>query len=154
MRPVVRITKLAIQPEPGVTEKLRMPKVARTSVELVAASNAMRGAAAPYRATFIANGLPEDFLERFAAAEEAVTASVRTRGTNAGMKASAGVGMDEEIKRGRAAVDALDSMVRIVFDGDEEILAAWKVAKRIKAVRGGGRIEAETSAPTLIKPAA
>jgi hypothetical protein len=139
MRPIVRIARMAIEPEPGIAEKLTMPPTSVGFLKLIAAAQAMRQAAAPYQATFVQNGLPENFLEQFAESETALSNAVVLRGRNIGTKAGAGAGLALQLSRGRKAVEALDSIVIIAFNADPVVLAAWRVAKRVKGLPGGGR---------------
>ena len=88
------------------------------------------------------NGLAESFLEAVADAEAALGRTIITRAVSVGTHVGASAGMKERLRRGREAVDALDSIVQNAFEGNAVVLAAWNVAKRVKALPGGGRIDA------------
>src|SRR5688572_18890771 len=52
MRPIVRIARFAVQPDPGIAKQLQMPSATLGVVNLLAAASAMREAATKYRETF------------------------------------------------------------------------------------------------------
>ena len=148
MRPIVRVARFAIQLDPGIEQDLRMPTSTLGVVKLLSAAKTMREKAAPYKEVFVKNGLPADFLERFVEAESAVARATVNRGTNVGKHVGARAGLTDQLKRGRRAVDALDAIVLNAFADKPVVLAAWRVAKRVKALPGGGRITTSDSPAT------
>ncbi|HEU4993650.1 MAG TPA: hypothetical protein VFT29_02485 [Gemmatimonadaceae bacterium] len=47
-------------------------------------------------------------------------------------------GIEKELRRGRQAVELIDAMVRSAFADKPDVLGKWRVARRVKAVSGGG----------------
>jgi hypothetical protein len=148
MRPIVTIARAQIEPESDVRlpEALKMPRDGIGVTKFLQACDGMIAAAKPFEATFVANGLPVDFLAQFIAAKGELEAVLGTRGTLVGTHVGAKKGLEVQLRRGRKAVDRLDSVVRIAFEGDAVALEQWRVAKRAHAVRVG--------APAVVEPAA
>jgi hypothetical protein len=54
-------------------------------------------------------------------------------------------GLAKEIKRGRRAVDVLDTIVKAAFRDDSNVLAEWRSAKRIRALPSGTNARSESN---------
>jgi hypothetical protein len=159
MRPIVAIAKSEIEAEPGIEKALRLPPKGISPVKLVAAAQAMREAAALFAPVFVKKGRPENFLEQLTAAIEAVTKSTSGRARILGTRVGAKAGIAQEVRRGRRAVEMLDSIVTPAFEGNDVVLAAWRAAKKVYANgSAGGAVPAPAPQPTqvapVIKPAA
>ena len=57
---------------------------------------------------------------------------------NLGRQVGGRAGLEQEIKRGRRVVDVLDTIVKAAFRGDQDVLAKWRSAKRVRALPGPG----------------
>ncbi|MBL8996262.1 MAG: hypothetical protein JNL44_03005 [Gemmatimonadetes bacterium] len=141
MRPIVTIARAQIEPgsDVGLPVALRMPKVRLGVTLLLQACDGMMAAAVPFAEALIAHGLPSDFLARFEEAREELD---RTRSRRAELTQShigARAGLAAELRRGRRAVDRLDAVVRVAFEGDEVVLTAWRSAKRVRLLPGARR---------------
>ena len=95
----------------------------------------MGAAATPYASTFVAGGLPSDFLTQLNAAAAALDASLTTHGVTKTTRSGAATGLSSASARGRQAVNVLDSLVEPQLAGDATLLAQWRTAKRI-----GGKV--------------
>src|SRR5947207_15571367 len=117
----------------------------------------MRAAATPYAPGFIEAGRPEDFLEQLDAAIEALRQSVLGKARTTGKHIGAKAGIGDEIKRGRQAVDNIDTVVKAAFRGKLDILAKWQAAKRLRlqAHAGPAPVAAPAVAPVpaVVPPA-
>lgn len=157
MRPLVAIARTQIEPDSDVRlpAAIRMPKPGSRATRILAASDGMIEAARPYETQFVANGLPADFLARFTAARDELERALGGRAAHIGTQVGATKGLAVQLRRGRRAVQRLDSIVRASFYRDEVILARWRTAKRVQLVPGGvgARDEGVTSDESAAKAA-
>lgn len=147
LAPVSRIAK-ALLTEPEVRKALAMPDGGLSSMRLVAEATGFRNSATPYERLFVENGRPADFLAQLDAAIENLRASVLNRARSVGKHVGAGVGLKQTLVRARNCVLMLDAMVLDAFAGQDDIIAKWKVAKRVQdlpspSVRGSTAAESE-----------
>ena len=154
MRPIVTIARAQIEPDSDVRlpEALKMPRAGIGVTKVLQACDAMIVAAKAFEATFVANGLPVDFLAQFTAARADLEGVLGTRGTLVGTHVGAKKGLQVQLRRGRKAVDRLDAIVRIAFEGDEVALEQWRVAKRAHAQRVV--TTHEEGVPAVVEPVA
>ena len=158
IRPIVTIARAQLEPESdvGLPAGLRMPKLPIGPTRVLAMCDGMIASARPHEAVFIANGMPADFLERFATARNALERVMVGRATQVGVHVAARAGLEVQLRRGRRALDRVDAIVRASFRGNEAVLATWRGARRVHlssgvsgsrgGERGGGA--AEASAPS------
>lgn len=139
MRPMVTIARAQIEPHSDVRLPVafRMPKVRIGVTKMLQACDGMMEAARPFEAVLIEHGLPADFLARFKVARDELDRTFAIRATLTGSHIAARKGLQVELRRGRLAVDRLDAVVRVAFEGDEERLAAWRAMKRVHRLPGG-----------------
>lgn len=138
LRPIAQIAKAVLRDVPGIEKALRIPALQLTAMRLIAEASAIRDAVAPYESEFVKNGRPAGFLAELDAAIEAVQQSRMGRARSIGTRVGARAGLAQEIRRGRAAMEMLDAIVSTTYFGNQELLAKWRVAKRVQAVPGGG----------------
>lgn len=132
MRPIVTVARAQIEPESDVRmPAMRMPRSGVGVTKLLHACDGMIEAARRFEATFVANGLPADFLTRITAARNELENGLGDRATLVGTHVGARTGLEVQMRRGRRALDRLDAVVRAEFDGDQVTLARWRVAKRV-----------------------
>ncbi len=138
MRPIVAIAQSQVDTGSSVLlpAALRMPQLSRGITRILQECDGMIEAVRPSEARFIAEGLPADFLARFAAARDELEAVLGGREVQVRLHMGARVGLAVQARRGRAAVRRLDAIVRASF-ADEMTLAAWRTAKRVQRARGG-----------------
>ena len=138
LSPISKIARATLAEAPGIEKALKMPQPQLSTTELIDQANGMRDAVAPYAATFVEHGRPEDFVEQLAAAIAVLRGAMLGKARNVGTRAGARAGIAEEIKRGRRAVQMLDAIVSTAFVADKDCLAKWRIAKRVRALPGGG----------------
>jgi hypothetical protein len=148
LRPISRIARAVLRGSPGIDRALHMPEPMLTTTKLIAEADAFRAAAVLYEETFVKKGRPADFIARLDAATEALRGAFRGKARNVGKKAGAKAGLKSEIVRGRDAIELLDAIVTTAFVGDAEVLAAWRSARRVRAVAGGNRTPKTGLVPT------
>ena len=144
MRPIVAIARAQIEPHSDVRlpVAVRMPKVRIGVTKMLQACAGMMEAARPFEAVLIENGLPSDFLSRFRSATDELERTFARRATLTGSHVGARKGLAVELRRGRRAVDRLDSVVRVAFEGDEVVLTTWRATKRVRQLPGGSNTHA------------
>ena len=134
MKPIVTIARAQIETTPNIAKALSLPPSGLGVVNLVAAAEAMKDAAALFPETFVTAGRPQDFLEQFdqaiQAVEDAAVGKARTVGTRIGARA----GIAQQLRLGRRAVEILDPIVKIAFERNDVALAQWRSARRVHAV--------------------
>jgi hypothetical protein len=130
MRPIATIAAAQLRQVPEFTA-LKMPPATSTSRALIAWAGAMSDAASVYDNTFIAAGLPADFITRLHDAANALNDAIANRGATKTAQSGATAGLSAETARGRQAVKVLDSLVEPQIAGNIALLAQWKAAKRI-----------------------
>ena len=140
IRPIVTIARAQIEPESdvGLPAALRMPKVPLGPTKVLAACDGMIVAVRRYEAVFVANGMPADFLAQFGSARDTLERVMGGRATQIGTHVAARAGLQVHLLRGRRAVERLDAIVRGSFRGDVVALTAWRGAKRVHQMPGGG----------------
>ncbi len=139
MRPIVSTARAQVDPgsDVGIPAGFRMPRGKVRVSTMLELADAMIALAARHESLFVQQGLPPDFLARFAAARDQLARSVTEVLTHRGTHIEARIALRVELVRGRLAVDRLDAIVRASFRGDEAVLAAWKAAKRVHRLPGG-----------------
>jgi hypothetical protein len=149
MRPLVAIARTQIEPDSEVRlpVAIRMPAPRARATRILTASDGMIEAARPYEAQFIANGLPADFLARFTAARDELERALAGRAAQLGTQVGATRGIAVQLRRGRRAIERLDSIVRASFYRDEVTMARWRTAKRVQLLPGGVGSRDEDESP-------
>lgn len=145
--PISQIARALLSEAPGIERALTLPGYRVGTTRLVAEARAIRRAVEPYKEQLIDAGRPEDFLARLDAATDAVEASVDGKVRALDQQVGGTAGLEAQIRRGRQVVTILDTIVRDVFRGDEEVLAKWRIAKRVRRVPGAARSETPTETP-------
>src|SRR3954462_14382640 len=99
-------------------------------------------------------GLPADFLDRFKAAIAELDAARSTKVETQRRRKTSRKTLDELFRRGIAAVDVLDAIVKPRLASKPELLGAWNLVKRPIDVGGGfSGVSGEVSATPVIKVA-
>jgi len=152
LSPIAQIARAMLRDVPGIEVAVRVPEWHLKTFKLVKAAQGFRKAAAQYEQTFIEGGRPQDFLAQLDDAIAKLQKTASGKSTNLGTHVAARVGIGEQLKRGRKAVELIDTMVRATYGDRPDLLAAWDVAKRVTGAPGG--IPVTTVAPTEPTPAA
>ena len=138
LRPIAKIASAMLRGAPGIDKATKVPRARTTVTQLLAYASSFRTAAAPYEAVFVKNGRPADFLARLDAAANDLLQAQLGQARNFGNAVGAKEGMQDEIARGRDAVEMLDAIVTTAFAGNGQILGRWRSARRVRGLRGGG----------------
>lgn len=138
LRPIAKIANALLKDSPGIDRATRMPSQHITTTKLLGEAGAFRAAATPYEQTFVKGGRPTDFLARLDAVVEELRQAQLGKARNLGKSVGAKAGMEDEIVRGRQAVEMLDAIVTTTFVGNGELLAKWRRARRIRGASSGG----------------
>jgi len=123
---------------PGMDVKFRLPPRRADNEQLIDAATGMAQAAESHVAAFVQQGLAPDFVQQLRAATAAVADAVGSRVQAWQRRSRAGETVTALVRRGRASVDMLDAIVSSRLEPKPELLAAWKTAKRLTDVGGGG----------------
>jgi hypothetical protein len=134
LRPIAAIARASSFSTPGIDRALRIPRKNSGVLNLLTDARSIRNSILLYQPMFVRNGRPADFLEQLDAAIKAIDDAVAGRGSQVRRHVGAKAGIRKELVRGRQAVDMLDSIVRIAFEGQEDVLAEWGVAKRVQSL--------------------
>lgn len=149
LRPIARIARLAALELPGLDAVLRDPRPNLPVTRLLADAEAVRNGVAPHAAVFVANSLPEDFLEQLDAAIMALEESKAATFEQVTMRRGARGKIAEVLRQARTAVGALDAIVTKWFGDDAGIMTTWRAAKRVQGLPASGSIGAGDSEPPL-----
>jgi hypothetical protein len=148
MAPIALIARAALVPAPEM-EALRMPKHNWSAERLAAAAHGMAQAAAPFAADFVTAGLRAGFIERLAAAADAMVQSVSDRVQTRGRLTGATKGLAATLASARKLVDVIDALVKRALPDDSALLASWKRVKRVRQVASRAAAEAGAVAPAV-----
>jgi hypothetical protein len=154
LAPLAQIARAMLRHVPGISAALRMPSWKLKTHNLVRAAGEFRKVAAGYEAVFVEAGRPQDFLAQLDAVVAALGDSGRGQARNVGARVGATRGIEAELKRGRTAIELIDTMVRSAFARDAVTLGAWSVARRISGIPGGGGAPTPEVAGTPTDPKA
>jgi hypothetical protein len=155
LTPITEIARANLADAPGIEKALKLPKPGIAPTKLLAEANGMRTAAALYEQRFIEEGLPPDFLKQLDAAIAAITQSISGKAQNFGRQVGGREGMNKEIKRGRKVVTGLDAIVKRTFRDHSDVLAQWRLAKRLRGAagsNGASSVGAPSDATPVIAP--
>ena len=137
----VNRTARTLEPEhPGITPTFRLPR-SGSYPALVAAAQNIIATATPLSEDFVEAGLPATFLTELGAL---LTAFQDATGRKNGGKISRALGtatLKAKARLGVLAAKKLDACVRNHFRGQPEMIAAWKVARKIARGSRGSTTE-------------
>jgi len=130
MAPINRIAKLELGSTPELSPFL-MPRGKPTIEKLKTYADGMSAAAAKYSATFIAAGLPSDFITQLDDVAAAMVQAQSVRARKGAARQGATTSLQAMLTTARRIVHVLDPLVRKVIGKDPGLLTNWKVAKRV-----------------------
>jgi hypothetical protein len=114
---------------------------ARNDHELaVAAGNFLRDLV-PFKAQFVAYGLPKSFLADLQATLDAFERATQDRLAGRETSAAAAAGINTAMDGALAALARLDAIVANTMGEEPTLLAAWTAARRVTRVRAGAQRE-------------
>jgi len=149
MAPIVAITRSLTGPgrDAALATMFRMPRGRVTVLRALVLSDVMMLTAQPFSDLLVAEGMPPDWLTRFAATREELERTRPRRANASRAKTEATAGIDAALRRGRLAVARLDALMRAAYRRDDSILIAWRRTKRVHLLpkRGGSADEGTAS---------
>jgi hypothetical protein len=125
MTHIVRIARADLPHTPEF-QSLRMPAARPTLDRLASAAFAMGGTAERFADTFVAAGMPPDFVDALHAATRAMVDAHRTAAAERGKRHAATRAIEAAIADGLAVLRALDLLVSTESRHDGALLANWK----------------------------
>ena len=147
LKPITLIAQARLSGSPAMDEALRMPRPKLPTTKLIVVARTFRNAAAQYEEIFIQSGRPEDFLVQLDAAIDAVEKAFDEKASRLGLQVAGTAELASELAEGRDAVKMLDAIVLTTFDGQLDVLAEWRSARRVRcAYSAGGRAHRATAA--------
>ena len=111
---------------------LTVPPGNQQVAELVASALGMARAAKAHEATFVAAGLPADFIEKLVAAAESLKAGMTSKGEASVARVRATSGLKEEARIARTNLRLIDGAVRASVE-DRKVLDEWRAIRRAAA---------------------
>ena len=152
MVPISRIARRAFG-VPGMDVKFALPKKLSDNEAILDAARGMAQAAAQHAVVFVEQeGLPADFLQQMHAAIDALASALTTRVEGQRRRKTSREALEKLVKRGVAAVDVLDAIVKPRLADTPELLAAWNSVKR--PTEPGGSVSTEPAASATSSPPA
>jgi hypothetical protein len=145
LKAISRTAAIMTDKFPGLDEKFRLPREDNDQ-DLLNAGNAFIAEATPIAADFIAYELPADFLDDLRADLQALEDSISAQSTGKGQRIAAGVGLDQSIDNGMAAVRKLNAIMRNKYANNPAVLAQWISASHTE--RDPRHKDAPSSTPT------
>ena len=131
MRPISLIAR-EVFGVTGMDRAFRLPNTRKVSQTVLNAARAMAEAAANNREVFLQHGLPADFVDQLRGAIDTLAQSRTAKATSLRRQVTATASTDGLAKRGRKAVRLLDAILVPRFANEPEVLAAWRIAKKVR----------------------
>jgi len=134
MRPIARVADVIglVHDDVGV---IRMPTTSLSNGQLVAYAGGMGVAASKFRDQFVRAGLRPDFVEQMNAAIERLNCELTKRRSQTAHGEASTQSVVLEIRAGRKLVRALDAFVLLAAANDADLIAEWKLVKRVARPR-------------------
>lgn len=143
MAPIARVAAADLPKGPDLAD-LSMPSSKVSTQVLHGAAMGMASHADRHSATFVAAGLPVDFVSRLRDTANAMVAAIDDRARSRGARQSATEQIAVQVISARKTLRALDCLVQIALQNDPELLGKWKVEIKPTAKLGRTRVAAGT----------
>ena len=131
MTHVARIAKVALPPGPELVP-LGLPKRAVTGERLAARARGMATEAQKYESTFVAAGLPSDFIQQLRDSADALTGLISQRKQSIAERGAATKLLGTEIREACRVVRVLDGFVKTTGKDNPKLLVTWNIVKKQK----------------------
>ena len=136
LAPISRVGLAVLPQDPEIQKSMAMPDAKLATGRLLAIAGGIRTSAEQYEQLLQDNGCASDCLAKLDAAIEGVRQSVLGKAQSVGRHVGAKAGLQQELKHTRRTVRMLDAMVKNAFAGRADMLASWRVAKRVRETNG------------------
>jgi hypothetical protein len=138
MTPICTLARVRIPGVPAATA-LTVPDCRASVPKLVATAAAMANTVEPYLQTLVSAGLQPNCIDQLRASIDAINAALTERSSNRLQWIAATAGIKAQIARGRQALMVLDAVVVSQCQGNANLLASWRQAKRVPDKPGPSR---------------
>jgi predicted RNase H-like nuclease len=138
---------------PGMDQKFNLPRKSADNDAILAAARGMAQAAEQHAEVFAQQGFPADFVQRFRGAIDQLEGALTVRVEGQRRRKTSVETIDKLVKRGVAAIDVLDAIVRPELEEKPALLAAWKSVKRPKDPGGSSGLGAQPDITPVVKVA-
>ena len=152
MVPIARIARRVFS-VPEVQVKFGLPPKRADNEGILSSASGMAQTAEQHAAVFVQEGLPAEFVSRMRAAIAELTEAVGVKVVSKRRRKTSRENLDTLVKRGVAAVDVLDAIVKPRLESQPDLLAAWQSVKRPIEPAGGGRTVVEPDITPVVKVA-
>lgn len=153
MAPINRIAKLELGNTPELQPFL-MPKGTPTLERLKALADGMSKAAAKYTDTFVAAGLPADFIPQMDSVSTEMVQAQSVRSQTTGRRKGATTSLRTLFTNARKIVHVIDTFVHKAAPNDPGLLSNWNLVKRVPKTGGRSAAPAAPATPAASTPAA
>lgn len=136
MVPISRIARRVFG-VPEMDVKFRLPRKSADNQVLLDAGRGMAQAAEQHAEVFTQEGLPVEFVAQLRGAIEELSGALGARVEHQRRRQTSRQALQKLVKRGVAAVDVLDAIVKPRLQGQPELLTTWNRLKRPMEPGGG-----------------
>jgi hypothetical protein len=133
---------------PGLS-RFRLPST-RNDHELDVAARKFLKDLVPFKAQFVAYGLPKSFLADLQATFDAFERATQDRLAGREASAAAAAGIAEVMEGALTDLARLDAIVANTLEDEPTLLAAWTAARRVTRVRAGAQRQAAVPASPAV----
>lgn len=155
MQPIAAIARAKLLGSSAtLMQKFELPDKQTPDAVLITAARAMSRAAAEYKRIFLDEKLPPDFLPQLNAAANALQKALVERNGSRLERKRATTGLEAQLFKAREVIRVLNGLVVKQIARTPDLLAEWKMAKRIRRKPGVPRGSGTASAAEPAQPAA
>lgn len=129
LRPIAQIARNLFADDAELRKSF-LVKPPRDEEGLIQLASAFAERSAQFKDRFVEKGLASDFVERLQKAIEEFREVIVNRGLEQARRTAAGVGMREEVTRGRDLIRLVDAMLAPRLESRPEQLAEWRSIAR------------------------
>jgi hypothetical protein len=122
---------------PGMDVKFQLPPFRADNEAMLSAARGMAQAAEQHAKVFQQEGLPADFLAKFRSAIDDLAGVLTVKVEGQRRRKTSKESLEKLVKRGIAAVDVLDAIVKPRLEAQPDLLETWNSVKRPIDVGGG-----------------
>ena len=133
---------------PNVRKLFRLPHRAVHRTTLIKEATIIAQNAALYKDTFVASGLPADFIDQLNTAITTLTQVSDTRTNTRGDSQKATENLAAALRQGVQLVRGLNGIMQSAFAKNPDVLAAWNSARHIRRASTTGPVAASTGSGT------
>jgi hypothetical protein len=143
IRPIVRLAKVLLRDDPERADAFRMSE-SKSYEEAMVAGLSLADRVEQYKATFVAAGLKEDFIDQLRSAVEDVRAALAEKAEFKSRRVRATAAIEEKYDRARDLVRYIDAVLVSELENDPVKLAEWRSVSKFP--------ELDTSPPAPVVP--